>query len=159
MSFWNKILETIKGNEDFSELKSSSFRDFLNGNILNKNFVRKQFKLMILIAVLTVFYIDNRYFCEKQIAEEVRLKKELQDIKFESLTISAQLTTLGRRTYVLDYINSKGLDLKESAIAPVVIEEPDLEKEEELKKAKEEHKVATEKIKNDTTQNEEFIER
>lgn len=114
---------------------------------------------MILIAVLAVFYIDNRYFCEKQIAEEVRLKKELQDIKFESLTISAQLTTLGRRTYVLDYINSKGLDLKESAIAPVVIEEPDLAKEEELKKAKEEHKQATERIINDTTQNEESIER
>lgn len=157
MSFWNKIIETIKGNEDFSELKSSSFRDFLNGNILNKNFVRKQFKLMLLLAFLAFIYIDNRYFCEKQITEEVKLKKELQDIKFESLTISAKVTTLGRRTYVLDYINSKGLDLKESANAPVVIEEPDLKKEEELKKAKEEHNKATEKIKQDTTQNEEYI--
>ena len=75
MSFFNKILETIKGNEDFSELKSSSFRDFLNGNILNKNFVRRQFVLMILIAVLAFFYIDNRYYCEKQISEEVNLKQ------------------------------------------------------------------------------------
>ena len=159
MSFWNKILETIKGNEDFSELKSSSFRDFLNGNILNKNFVRRQFVLMILIAVLAFFYIDNRYYCEKQISEEVNLKQELQDIKFESLTISAQLTTLGRRTYVLNYINEKGLELKESSIAPVIIEEPDLKKEEEIKKAKEEHQKATEKIKQDTTQNEESIGR
>lgn len=105
------------------------------------------------------FYIDNRYYCEKQTTEKVRLEKELQDIKFESLTISAQLTTLGRRTYVLDYINSKGLDLKESATAPVLIEEKDPEKEEALIKAKEAHKQATEIIRKDTTQNEEFIER
>ena len=36
MGFWNKIVESIKGNEDFSELKSSKFRDILNGSILSK---------------------------------------------------------------------------------------------------------------------------
>lgn len=159
MGFWSKIKESINKNEVISELRSSSFRDFLNGNILNKNFVRKQFRLMLLLAILAFFYIDNRYYCEKQIAEEVNLKQQLQDIKFESLTISAQLTTLGRRTYVLDYINEKGLELKESAIAPVIIEEPDLKKEEAIIKAKEDHQKATEKIKQDTTQNEEIIVR
>ena len=157
MSFWKKIIETIKGNEDFSELKSSSFRDFLNGNILNKKFFQKQIKLFLLLFVLTIFYINNRYKCELLVAEEVKLKSELQDIKFESLTISAKLTTLGRRTYVLDYVNSKGLDLKESSLAPIVIEEPELKKEEMLLKAKEEHEKATEKIKQDTTKNEEII--
>lgn len=159
MSFFNKILDTIKGNEDFSELKSSNFREFINGSILNKNFIRKQIKLFLLILVLFIYHVDNRYRCEKKISEEVKLKKELQDIKFESLTISAQLTTLGRRTYVLDYIKNKGIDLKESSIAPVVIEEPNLKKDEELKKTRAEHKLATEKIKKDTTKNEETIER
>lgn len=157
MGFWNKIVTAIKGNEDFSEIKSSTFRDFLNGNILNKKFIRRQYKLFILIAILSVIYIDNRYNCEKKIAEEVRLKKELQDIKFESLTISAELTTLGRRTYVLNYINSKGLDLKESTIAPTIIEEPNLKKDAAVMKAKEEHLQATELIKKDTTVNDEVL--
>lgn len=155
MSFWSKIVETIKGNEDFSEIKSSTFRDVLNGNILSKKFIKKQYGLFFLLAVLALIYVDNRYYCEKQVSKEVKLKKELQDVKFESLTISAELTKLSRRTYVLDYINSKGLSLKESPYAPVVIEEPDPEKDEATKKAKEEHKAATDKVKSDPTHIEE----
>ena len=155
MSFFNKILETIKGNEDFSDLKSSTFRDVLNGNILSKNFIKKQYGLFLLIAVLTFFYVDNRYYCEKQVSKEVKLKKELQDVKFESLTISAELTKLSRRTYVLDYIEAKGLNLKESPYAPVVIEEPDPVKDEEVEKQKEAHKAATVKVKSDSTHIEE----
>jgi len=107
------------------------------------------------LAVLALIYVDNRYYCEKQVSKEVKLKKELQDVKFESLTISAELTKLSRRTYVLDYINSKGLSLKESPYAPVVIEESDPEKDEATKKAKEEHKAATNKVKSDSTHIEE----
>ena len=136
MGFWNKIVELVKGNEDFSDIKSSTFRDVLNGNILSKKFIKKQYGLFLMIAVLAFIYVDNRYYCEKQISKEVKLKKELQDVKFESLTISAELTKLSRRTYVLDYIASKGLNLKESPYAPVVIEEPDPEKDETIKKAK-----------------------
>lgn len=124
MNWFNKILEVIIGSEELSELKSSKFRDFLNGNILKKRFIQKQYGLFALSSVLIFIYINNRYACEVQIAQEVKLKKELQDIKFESLTISAQLTTLGRRTYVLDYIAEKGMNLKESAIAPIVITVP-----------------------------------
>lgn len=155
MSFWNKILDTIKGNEDFSDIKSSTFRDVLNGSILSKKFFKKQYGLFLLLAVLAFIYIDNRYYCEKQISKEVKLKKDLQDIKFESLTISAELTKLSRRTFVLDYINSKGLNLKESPYAPVVIEEPDPKKDETIKKEKEEHKAATDKVRSDSTHIEE----
>lgn len=158
MNFWRKITDLVRGNEDFPELKFSSIRYILNGSILNKGFIRKQYKLILLIAFLAFFYIDNRYYCEKQLAREVQLKKELQDIKFESLTISAQLTTLGRRTHILNYIETKGLSLKESANPPIVIEEPNKKKQTAALKAKEAHKQATERIKKDTTQNEEIIE-
>ncbi len=158
MSFWNKIIESIKGNEDFSELKSSKFRDFLNGSILSKNFITKQYRLLLMIAALAVIYIGNIYYCEKQIAKEVELKKRLQDVKYEALTVSAELTKLSRRTYVLDYINSKGLELKESPIAPVIIQKPNPKKDAEIIKAIDEHKAATDIVKKDTTYNEETIE-
>jgi hypothetical protein len=132
MNWLNKILEVIIGSEELSELKSSKFRDFLNGNILKKRFIQKQYGLFVFVAVLIFISIDNRYACEAQIAQEVKLKKELQDIKFESLTISSQLTTLGRRSYVLDYIAEKGMNLKESPIAPIVITAPGEENEKAL---------------------------
>ncbi|VBB48111.1 conserved hypothetical protein [uncultured Paludibacter sp.] len=133
MSWIKNIFETIVGSEDFSELKSSKFRDFLNGSILKKRFIQKQYGLLILIAVLIFIYIDNRYTCESQITREIKLKKELQDVKFESLTISAELTTLGRRSYVLNYINEQGLNLKESPVAPIIITAPGEENEKALK--------------------------
>lgn len=133
MNFFSKIWQTIIGSEDFSELKSSKLRDFLNGNILQKKFIQKQYGVLTLIAVLIFLYIDNRYYCENQIAEQVKLKKELQDTKYESLTISAELTTMSRRSYILDYINKKNLGLKESPVAPIVITLPGKEDEKALK--------------------------
>lgn len=133
MNWFNKILEAIIGSEELSELKSSKFRDFLNGNILKKRFIQNQYGLFALIAVLVFIYIDNRYSCESQLAKEIKLKKELEDIKFESLTISSELTTLGRRSFVLDFINQKGLQLKESPVAPIVISVPGQENEKALK--------------------------
>lgn len=132
MNWLKSLWESIKNSEDFSELKSSGIKDFLNGNILKKRFIQKQYGLFALIAIFSIFYIDNRYACEDQIIQEVKLKKELEDIKFESLTISAQLTTLGRRSYVLDYIAQKGLSLKESPVASVVITAPGEENEKAL---------------------------
>lgn len=132
MSWLKNIWDSIINSEDLSELKSSGIRDFLNGNILKKRFIQKQYGLFVLIAIFIFLYIDNRYACEDQMAQEVKLKKELEDIKFESLTISAQLTTLGRRSFVLDYIAEKGLNLKESPIAPIVITAPGEENEKAL---------------------------
>lgn len=133
MDRFYKILEAIFGAEAVAEIRSSKIRDFLNGNILQKKFIQKQYGLFALIAALIFIYIDNRYYCESQIAEEIKLKKELEDIKFESLTISAELTTLSRRSYVMNYINEKELTLKESPVAPIVITTPGEKNEKALK--------------------------
>jgi len=55
MSWFKKITDAIRGSEDFSDIKSSTLRDVLNGNILTKKFFQKQYGLLIMIAVLTFF--------------------------------------------------------------------------------------------------------
>ena len=40
MNWINKIFETIKGSEDLSDIKSSTLRDIINGNILTKEYNR-----------------------------------------------------------------------------------------------------------------------
>ena len=121
MSWFKKIAEAIRGSEDFSDIKSSSFRDILNGNILTKNFFRKQYGLLIMIAVMFFLYVDNRYYCETQLAQEIALKKKIQDVKYESLTISAELMQLSRESNVINQNNAKGINLKETAVPPIVI--------------------------------------
>jgi len=122
MSWFKKISEKVKESEDFSDIKSSNVRDFISGNILTKKFIQKQYGLLIMIAVLGFVYIDNRYYVETQMNKENRLRRELRDVKYESLTISAELMQISRRSNVLRMIRERGLDLVESTEPPILIE-------------------------------------
>jgi len=122
VSWIRKIAEAIRGNEDFNDLKSSTLRDIINGNILTKNFLKKQYPLMILIAFLAFLYVDNRYYSETQLSKVLKLKREIQDIKYESLTISAELMEISRQSNVRKMIKERGLTLSESNTPPVVLE-------------------------------------
>ncbi|MEA4974984.1 MAG: FtsL-like putative cell division protein [Paludibacter sp.] len=122
MSFFKNIVDRIRQSEDLSDLRSSSVRDILNGNILTKKFIRKQYLLIILLVVLSIGYIDNRYASEKQIATMVMLKKNIQDAKYESLTISAELMEISRQSNLLLLMESKGMMLKPGNTPPIVIE-------------------------------------
>lgn len=120
MSWFSKIIENIKGSEDFSELKSSSFRDILNGNIFTKRFFIKQIGLLIMIVVLFIFYIGNRYEYESELTYQNKLKKEVQDKKYESLSISAELMQVSRQSNVEKMLKERGIDLHEP-ISPLVV--------------------------------------
>lgn len=122
MSWIRKIAEAIKGNEDFNDLKSSTLRDVINGNILTKKFFQKQYPFLIMIAFLLFLYVDNRYYCETQLSKELKLKREIQDVKYESLTISAELMEISRQSNVRKMIKERGLTLSESNTPPVVLE-------------------------------------
>ena len=120
--WFQKVINNIKGSEDFSDIKSSNVRDILNGNILTKKFIQKQYGLLIMLAVLAFVYVDNRYYCETQMAKENQLKKELKDLKYESLTISAELMQISRRSNVLGLVNERGLGLIETTSTPIKID-------------------------------------
>ncbi|MDR2205810.1 MAG: hypothetical protein LBE36_06620 [Flavobacteriaceae bacterium] len=122
MNWFKKIANDIRESEDFSEIKSSKVRDVLNGNILTKNFIQKQYPLLLLIAFLGIFYIGNRYEYEARVRKENRLRAELRDTRYESLSISAELMQLSRRSNVLRMVNERGLGLVESTEPPIRIE-------------------------------------
>jgi hypothetical protein len=123
LNFFKKISDAIRGSEDFSDIKSSTIRDILNGNILTKKFFQKQYGLMIMIAVLTFLYVDNRFYCETRLAKEIDLKKKIQDVKYESLTISAELMEISRQSNVMNKVNESGINLIQSTTPPIVIED------------------------------------
>jgi cell division protein FtsL len=123
MNFFKRITDAIRGSEDFSDIKSSSIRDFLNGNILTNKFLQKQYVLLIMIAALTFLYVDNRFYCETQLAKEIDLKKKIQDVKYESLTISAELMEISRQSNVMNKVNENGINLTQSTTPPIVIDD------------------------------------
>lgn len=122
MSAFKRIIDKVRQSEDFSDIKSSSVRDILNGNILTKKFIRKQYMLLVLLVLLSIFYIDNRYASEKQISRITTLKKNIQDAKYESLTISAELMEISRQSNIYKLMQSKGMQLKPGDTPPIVVD-------------------------------------
>lgn len=117
-SFWEKI----RNSENFIDLKSSSVRDILNGNILTNRFIKKQYMLVLMLVVLSIFYIDNRYTSEKQLKQVAELKKQIQDAKYESLTISAELVEISRQSNVYKLLQERGIPVKPGNTPAIVIE-------------------------------------
>lgn len=117
-NFWEKI----RNSENFIDLKSSSVRDILNGNILTNRFIRKQYMLVLMLVVLSIFYIDNRYTSEKQLKQVAELKKQIQDAKYESLTISAELVEISRQSNVYKLLQERGIPVKPGNTPAIVIE-------------------------------------
>ena len=71
--------------------KHMSIRSILGGDILANDFFKRQTRLLILIMILTVLYIDNRYSSQQELIEIDKLKKDLIDIKYDALTRSSEL--------------------------------------------------------------------
>jgi len=115
-------LKNIIGEDNFNAFNSLSFKKILGGSIFTTDFFRKQIYVIILICILSFIYVDNRFYCETQMSKVIELKKKIVDLKYESLTISAQLMNISRRSNVIKLMHEKNLNLVSTETPPVVIE-------------------------------------
>ena len=98
--------------------KQISWMYILGGGILKEDFIVRHTKMIVLIVVLLFFYISNRYTCLMKIREIDYLQEQLKDVKFEALTISAQLTGNTRPSQVEELVKRQGLNLEKAATPP-----------------------------------------
>ena len=110
-------------NNKQKEASHIRLRSILGGEILVHSFLRRQVYLLILIVILTILYIDNRYSSQQELIEIDRLKKELTDIKYDALTISSELTEKSRQSRIEEYISAEGRQLQTAATPPFLIKE------------------------------------
>jgi cell division protein FtsL len=101
--------------------KHTSWKSIVGGDVLASGFFRRQTKLLVLIMVLILFYIHNRYACQQQLIEIDRLEKELQDIKYDALTRSSELQERSRQSHIEEYIAKRKSDLQVPTEPPYVI--------------------------------------
>lgn len=99
----------------------TSLKNIIGGDILATDFFHRQTKLLVLIMVLILFYIHNRYACQQQMIEIDKLKKELIDIKYDALTRSSELMEKSRQSRIEEYIATKESDLQTSTNPPYLI--------------------------------------
>ena len=111
-----------KKQKDTTSPKHISIRSILGGDILANDFFKRQTSLLILIMVLTILYIDNRYTSQQELIEIDRLKKELTDIKYDALTRSSELMEKSRQSRIEEYISTEESPLETSTNRPYLIQ-------------------------------------
>lgn len=103
-----------------------TLRKILGGDILTTSTIRRQIWLFLLIAVFMVFYISNRYSCQKKLIEIDNLTKELQDAKYKALSSSSKITEKSRESNVLDMLKqNKDSSLHIANQPPYIINVPE----------------------------------
>lgn len=98
-----------------------SIRSILGGDILANDFFKRQTRLLILIMILTVLYIDNRYSSQQELIEIDKLKKDLVDIKYDALTRSSELMEKSRQSRIEEYISTEESHLQTATNRPYLI--------------------------------------
>ncbi|MBR5855472.1 MAG: hypothetical protein IKY87_07380 [Paludibacteraceae bacterium] len=97
-------------------------RDILSGDILTKQWFKRQYKLILLIFGLFFVYIYFGYQSERQQDRLSNLNKELQDAYFTQQTINAQMMTMTRQSSISKLLEEQGSNLKESHQSAIKIE-------------------------------------
>ena len=98
-------------------------KDIIAGDVFLKEAVQKQFLFVGLLFLLSLIYVNNRFLYEKELREVERLRNEVVDLRYRSLTLSKDMKLAGRRTMIIEALDVMGVDLEESAKPIVVIEE------------------------------------
>ena len=100
-----------------------TLKSIFSGDILGHKFLKKQANLLILIVMLTILYIDNRYNSQQELIEIDRLKKELINAKYDALSVSSELTVRSRQSRIEEFITEENAaePLQTAATPPFLI--------------------------------------
>ena len=103
------------------DLPQVSLREILGGDYLLGSFLRKNIWFILLLVVLGIIYISNRYGAQQEIIEEEDLRHELVEKKNYALTQYAELTMKSRQSSIERKLKLLGDSLLTSATEPPFI--------------------------------------
>jgi hypothetical protein len=103
-------------------MKEFSFKEVLSGNVLGNAWLRRQYKIILLISGLIFVYIYCEYKSQRQRRELNELKKELSDTQMRKKYASIELMSVSRRSTIINMLEAKGSDLKESTTPAIRIQ-------------------------------------
>ncbi|MBR1682483.1 MAG: hypothetical protein IJ767_03460 [Bacteroidaceae bacterium] len=105
-------------SEDLPQL---TLREILGGDYLIGSFLRRNIWFILVLVLLGILYISNRYAAQQEIIEEEHLRNELVEKKNYALTQYATLTMSSRQSNIERKLQQMGDSLLKSATEPPFI--------------------------------------
>ena len=78
-------------------------------------------RMILLVAILMVFFIGNRYSCDLKRKQIDNLKKELAEAKLEARLQAVELIRYGSRAELEERLRRKGSNLGAAQLPPYIL--------------------------------------
>ncbi|MBI5541629.1 MAG: hypothetical protein HY951_16335 [Bacteroidia bacterium] len=119
----NKVTEetNVSENSNKEEQKNSRsnpFRALMDGTLLSKEILRKQFPFVLFLTLIAIAFIANRYAAEKIVRNTETLKTELKELRAEQISVTSELMQLSQQSEVVKLVTTNQLGLSESIDPP-----------------------------------------
>ena len=101
--------------------KKRNIKAWFDGDMLLSPFLQRHLGLILLVFVLIILYVSNRYAFQQEQEQIQRLRTELEDVKYEALARSSELMEKSRESNIQRFIVEQGSELVIPVKAPVVI--------------------------------------
>jgi hypothetical protein len=98
--------------------KAPGVKSFIGGTILTDDRVTKQIPFVIFLAFLAILLITNRNWSERTIRKVEILQDTLDELRSESITLSAKLMNSSRPSEIARKVENAKIDLKEPSRPP-----------------------------------------
>jgi hypothetical protein len=96
---------------------TNRFKKFIDGSYL-RHAVKGQWRFFMYLELLAILYITNQFAYERIFMDKEKLKKEINELKSESVTVAAKLMELSKESQVEKEVNKRGINLMISDTPP-----------------------------------------
>lgn len=105
--------------------KAPGVKSFIGGTILTDDRITRQLPFILFLAFLGIMLITNRNWSERTIREIEVLQEELDELRSESITMSAKLMDASRPSEVVKKVEEAEIGLQEPVRPPqkLIVEE------------------------------------
>ena len=97
-------------------------KSFIGGTILTDERVTRQLPFLLFLAALGILLITNRNWSERTIRQIEIQQDSIDELRSESITLSAKVMDASRPSKVLKKVRDAGLNLEEPVTPPKKIE-------------------------------------
>ncbi len=85
----------------------------ISGTYISETLVLKNIRYVLLVVILSIIYISNRFQAERVDREIGKMEQEVNDLRAEALSVSAEMMTLSRQSEVYRMVKARGIGLQE----------------------------------------------
>lgn len=98
--------------------KKTGVKKFIGGAILTDDRVTRQIPFLLFLAFAAILLITNRNWSERTIRKVEVLQSTLDELRSESITLSAKLMNSSRPSEIVKKVESANIDLQEPLRPP-----------------------------------------